>query len=45
MYKSLIAMAVAGVLAGCNPAPDTSSTTPVNAVAEQTQQSEEGETP
>lgn len=40
MYKSLIAMAVAGVLAGCNPAPDTSSTSPVNTVAEQPQQSE-----
>ncbi|MGP9801004.1 DUF885 domain-containing protein [Rheinheimera sp. NSM] len=43
MYKSLIAMAVAGVLAGCNPAPDTSSTTSTtaaNATTEQTQQSE-----
>ena len=40
MYKSLLALAVAGIVAGCNPAPDTSSVTPVNAAAEQTQQSE-----
>ncbi|MDP5135472.1 DUF885 domain-containing protein [Rheinheimera baltica] len=44
MYKSLIALAVAGVLAGCNPAPDTSSSTSVNVAAEQPQENLQSET-
>ena len=41
MHKSLLALAVAGILAGCGPAPQTpSSTTAVDTVAVQNQQSE-----
>lgn len=40
MYKSLIALAVAGVLAGCSPAPETPANTTTDTVAAQKQQSE-----
>ncbi|PKM20100.1 MAG: DUF885 domain-containing protein [Gammaproteobacteria bacterium HGW-Gammaproteobacteria-15] len=41
MHKSLIALAVAGILAGCGPAPQNSTSSPTtDVVAAQTQQSE-----
>jgi uncharacterized protein (DUF885 family) len=40
MHKSLIALTVAGILAGCSPAPEKTVTTAAETVAEQTQQSE-----
>lgn len=40
MRKSLIALAVAGIIAGCGPTPQTTTSVPSEVVAEQQQQSE-----
>jgi uncharacterized protein (DUF885 family) len=40
MHKSLLALAVAAIFAGCSPAPESSTPIAANVVAEQSQQSE-----